>query len=272
MNATTDNRSAADLERQGEQIREDLDRTLDEIQRKFSPGELMDRSVEFIRETGSELLREAGETVRRNPVPVLLTAAGLIWLTASVVRSRSGSGYSDEGEELSRYRARSDEDYSGTGEMAEEEDWDSSTHGRVSNAAHKVKSKARQVKGRVTSRLSGSMQSMQDRTSQARSNFERLVQEQPLALGALALAAGALLGAALPVTQYERRYVGPVHDRAMARAKEVGQRQYDNLKQAVSSSVERATSQSRAPGSDAGSQRQTLQGQTPGRTPGQMEG
>ena len=35
MNATTDPRSANDLEREGEQIRADLDRTLDEIQQRW---------------------------------------------------------------------------------------------------------------------------------------------------------------------------------------------------------------------------------------------
>ncbi len=80
MNGTTDRRSAADLERRGEQIRANLDETLDELQRKFSSSELLDRSMEFIRDAGSGVLREAGETVRRNPVPVALTAAGLIWL------------------------------------------------------------------------------------------------------------------------------------------------------------------------------------------------
>lgn len=236
MNTTTDKRSAADIERDGEQIRANLDHTLDEIQRKFSSGELLDRSVEFIRDTGSELLREAGETVRRNPVPVLLTAAGLIWLTASVVRSRSGDSYSNT-------------DYS------RDDDSDSAAHGRVSNAARQVRSKAREVRGRMTNRLSGPLQTVQNRTQQARSRLDDLVQEQPLALGALALAVGALIGAALPRTRYEDKWVGPVHDRTVARAKEVGQREYDNLREAVVSSLERRSNGSRAPGSDSGSQR-----------------
>lgn len=95
MNATTDNggwanrpggsnRSASELEREGEEIRADLDRTLDEIERKLSPGELLDRSVDFLRDHGSDFLAEAGETVRRNPVPVLLTAAGLALALADV--------------------------------------------------------------------------------------------------------------------------------------------------------------------------------------------
>jgi ElaB/YqjD/DUF883 family membrane-anchored ribosome-binding protein len=224
MNATTDKGSAADLEQRGEQIRANLDHTLDEIQRKFSSGELLDRSVEFIRESGSELLREAADTVRQNPVPVLLTAAGLVWLVTSVAKSRS-----DDGGYASREREW----------LRDEERWDRSARGRVKGAAQQVRSKARRVQGQVTERLSGSMQSVQVRSREARSKLDDLVQEQPIAFGALALAAGALIGAALPMTEYENKWVGPVHDRTVARAKEAGRREYDNLREAVASSLER---------------------------------
>jgi hypothetical protein len=218
MNATTDNggwanrsggshRSASELEREGEEIRADLDRTLDEIERKLSPGELLDRSVDFLRDHGSDFLAEAGETVRRNPVPVLLTAAGLVWLTTSIVKSRSASGHSETWtEDTSRKATR----------RATE---------KVSNSVEAVKDGTK-----------GVMHEVQDRMQGAGSTFVSLVQEQPVALGALALAAGALLGAALPITPYENRLVGPIHDRTMARAKELGQREYENIREAVTSS------------------------------------
>lgn len=215
MNGTTDRRSAADLERRGEQIRANLDETLDELQRKFSSSELLDRSMEFIRDAGSDLLREAGETVRRNPVPVVLTAAGVIWLVASVARSRPDDGYEIREREWPR----------------DEDRWERLDRDRVSKARRRVRSR---------------LQNVQIRGREARSRFDDLIQEQPLALGALALAAGALLGAALPMTEYENKWVGPVHDRTVARAKEVGQREYDNLREALASSWERRSNGSRA--------------------------
>jgi len=239
MNARTDRRSAADLERQGERIRANLDDTLDQIQRRFSSGELLDRSMEFIRDTGSEFLSEAADTVRRNPVPTILTAAGLIWLATSVARSRSDYGYMNREPDWSR-----DEDV-----------WDTSAHGRVSNTAHKVRRKARRVTNRMSDTLSEPMQDVRSRARRARANFAGLVREQPLALGALALAAGAMIGAALPMTEYENRWVGPVHDRTVARAKEVGQREYENLREAVASSLDRRSNGSGASGSDGGTQR-----------------
>ena len=252
MNATTDNggasarsnpsaRSAADLEREGEEIRADLDRTLDEIERKLSPGELLDRSVEFLRDNGSDFLKEAGETVRRNPIPVLLTAAGLVWLTTSVARSRSRSD--SEGDDFSALKGDAGGDYASRGYSRQEYytgpegRGEQGVRGRVRSAASKVTSKASRATSTVKGKLSNSMHAVQDRTQDARSNFVNLVQEQPVALGALALAAGALLGAAFPITPYENRLVGPVHDRTMARAKELGQQQYQNIRDAVTSSL-----------------------------------
>jgi hypothetical protein len=90
------------------------------------------------------------------------------------------------------------------------------------------------------------MHSMQDRTQNMRSDLMDLVQRQPVALGALALAAGALIGAALPITRYENRLVGPARDRTLARAKELGQREYEHLKETVSSSLERREGSNRS--------------------------
>lgn len=261
MNATTDTgawarpgapeRSPEDLEREGEQIRANLDRTLDEIERKLSPGELLDRSVEFMRTNGGEFIREAGETIRNNPIPVLLTAAGLVWLTTSIARkrgSRASSYY--EGEEFASYRgsdySEDFEDYghNDAGIRSKVE----GTRARVSDAAHRASERvtgtAQDVADRVRGRVSSSMRAMQDRTQDVRSNLMNLVQEQPIAFGALALAVGAVIGAALPMTQYENRLIGPARDRTLARAKELGQREYEHLKETVSSSLERRPKES----------------------------
>jgi ElaB/YqjD/DUF883 family membrane-anchored ribosome-binding protein len=253
MNASTDKgewatpgattRSPADLEREGEQIRADLDRTLDEIERKLSPGELLDKSVDFLRNNGSELIREAGETVRNNPIPVLLTAAGLVWLTASIAtRNRSRASSYDESEDFSSYRGSEDYDDYGHNDAGMRGKVDEA-RARMSSAAHRVGDRvsgtAQDVAERVRGRVSSTMHSMQDRTQNMGSDLMDLVQRQPIALGALALAAGALIGAALPITQYENRLIGPTRDRTLARAKELGQREYEHLKETVSSSLER---------------------------------
>jgi hypothetical protein len=216
MNASTDNGGtwkrggsrANDLEREGDQLRAEMDRTLDEIERELSPQKLLDRSMDFFREHGSDFVREAGDTIRRNPLPVLLTAAGIVWLTASVANSRSPSQqhrqrqrWSDDGTHLDEDDgAHLDEDMGSFDEYAAGHGYgETSTHAgsasrwkeKSRHLQHRLHERSRQVRSEMSSQLGG------------------LVREQPLALGALALAAGALLGAALPMTSYENRVMGP---------------------------------------------------------------
>ena len=76
-----------------------------------------------------------------------------------------------------------------------------------------------------------------DRVSAARAGARRAqyraisaLEERPFLLGGLAVAIGALLGAVFPSTQYEDKIVGQVRDRAVERAKQMGERQYQNLR------------------------------------------
>ena len=55
--------------------------------------------------------------------------------------------------------------------------------------------------------------------------------EQPLILGALGLAAGALIGAALPASEAENRLVGDARDRAFEKAKQAGGEGYHKVRE-----------------------------------------
>ncbi|HEU4616761.1 MAG TPA: hypothetical protein VFV10_01915, partial [Gammaproteobacteria bacterium] len=56
----------------------------------------------------------------------------------------------------------------------------------------------------------------------ARIGAQQMLADQPLLLGALGLAAGALLGAAMPATEQEDRSIGRLRDRALEKAKGAG--------------------------------------------------
>jgi hypothetical protein len=163
-----------------------MDRTLDQIEHELSPGKLLDRSKEFVREHGGDFVREAGTVVRENPIPVLLTAAGVVWLTAVMARPRAGS-HTHSRDTQSRGNRNG-------GALHLDEDMESfedfaAGHGGSSGGSSDGPA------------LSQPVRRMQ-------SHLTRLVREQPIALGALALAAGALLGAALPMTEYENNVLG----------------------------------------------------------------
>jgi ElaB/YqjD/DUF883 family membrane-anchored ribosome-binding protein len=201
MNATTQRgegagvRDAAELEREGDEIRADMGRTLNELERKFSPEQMMERSMNFLRENGSSVVEEIGTTVRNHPLPVLLTAAGLIWLTSSITQSkwkRSGTEASDDA-------TYDDVTYSGA-------DSEPSSHATQTSTLNTVRGK-----------VSASMRAVREREQRAAASFVGLVQEQPLVLGALAVAAGALLGAALPMTRYENELLAQTQDGSASR-------------------------------------------------------
>jgi uncharacterized protein DUF3618 len=186
MSATS--RDPEQLERTADQIRADLDRTLDALERKLSPSQLLDRSLEYLRDHGGELTRSAGEAVRRHPVPIMVAVAGIGWLVASSLRGR---------------REIDDDTFGDEAPYAERP-----VRSRFARAADATRERTRRTQYQVVSQI----------------------ERQPLLLGGLAVALGALLGAVIPATQYEDRIVGELRDRAVERARKMGERQYQNLR------------------------------------------
>lgn len=187
-----------ELEREGDELRADMTRTLDALERKLSPDQLMERSLDLLRENGSNAIHAIGETVRNHPLPLLLSAAGLIWLTGSVARSRTRSTEAarpqcvHQSPSPSASDPRADYGY-GQGDTSH---------------------------GTVKERLAGSLHTLRDHGQSAGASVASLVKEQPLALGALAVAAGALIGAALPMSEREQQVLGEVGGRLAAKVQE----------------------------------------------------
>jgi hypothetical protein len=204
MNASTDKpggagRDPAELEREADQIRADMDRTLDALERKLSPSQLLDRSLVYLREHGGDLARDVGDTVKNNPVPVIMAVAGIGWLVASTLRS--GSHTLDD---------------MTLGDMDDSD---------IDDSFDDESPYAERPRG-----LRGVADVTREQTRMAQDRIETLVSERPLLLGGIAVAIGALIGALIPATEYEDRTVGQVRDRAVQRAREAGERQYRNLR------------------------------------------
>ena len=83
------------------ETRHRLDQTLDALQEQFSPGEMLDRGLGYLKSSwnsgsGSEgYFSSLGRAVQDNPLPVTVIGVGLLWLMAS---NRSG------GHERQQYR------------------------------------------------------------------------------------------------------------------------------------------------------------------------
>lgn len=100
---TTDpgDRSSAEIEREVEGTRAQLNETLGALRESASPGQLMDRAVDYLRGSGgADFTRNLGETVRDNPLPVLLIGAGIGWLLLSGKQDKGRSGTAAEPQRL----------------------------------------------------------------------------------------------------------------------------------------------------------------------------
>jgi len=203
MNATTPRpdagRDPEQLERTADQIRADLDRTLDALERRLSPSEWLDRSLAYLRDHSGEWSRSVGEAVQRNPVPIVLAVAGIGWLVAASFRGRSGLD---------------DDTFRSSGPDADAFD-DESPYADPPPRRNRFERAA---------------DTTLERTRRTRYQVVSTIERQPILLGGLAVAVGALLGALLPATEYEDKVVGQIRDRAVEHAKKVGERQYQNLR------------------------------------------
>ena len=258
----------ATLEREIDQTRANMDQTLGALERKFSPGQLLDQAMEFARENGGEFANNLGRSVKENPVPALLTAVGIAWMVASSNRPKPSlaDAYDD------RY-ARDDSnavDFDDTGYEDDAGDQTegltdkaqrlkASAEGTLSEAGQRVKSvaeRARQklagTKDTVSAGLRRTSGSAQVQTQRVREGFNSLLSEQPLLLGALGIAVGAAIGAALPPTEQEDRLFGSARDKALSEVKQRGNETYeqvrdkvnavgDEAKQSISNAVREST-------------------------------
>ena len=68
------------LARAVEDERARVDATLDEIQRRLTPGQLVDKVLRHGRGGGSDFAANLGRTLAANPIPTALVGVGLLWL------------------------------------------------------------------------------------------------------------------------------------------------------------------------------------------------
>jgi len=258
----------ATLEREIDQTRANMDRTLGALERKFSPGQLLDQAMEFARDNGGEFANNLGRSVKENPVPAILTVVGIAWMVASSNRPRSSiadayddryarddfnaadfddTGFEDDAgdqkegltEKAQRLKASAGETLSDAGQ-------------RVKSAADRARQKLTGTKQTVSSGLRRTPGTAQVQTQRVREGFNSLLSEQPLLLGALGIAVGAAIGAALPSTEQEDRLFGSMRDKTLSEVKQRGAESYEQVrdkattlgeeaKQSISNAVREST-------------------------------
>ena len=225
-----------ELEREIDATRAELLATIEELEHRLSPTDLITQVWTQMRRHGGEFGGSLGQSLKDNPVPALLTSIGIAWMMTANGRPRhddmrhtlprhAGNGSSrlhDTGERLratgNRVRRRMHDAQDRVDGMRESVR-SRAEHARegVMSAGEKVAHSAQHARDRARSLT----QTARYRAQGAQSGLRSLLDEQPLLLGAIGLAAGVIAGAALPPTEQEDRAFGAARDRALDRAKEL---------------------------------------------------
>ena len=192
------------------------------------------------------------ETIKENPVPAGMIGMGVAWLAAASRRNghdyeygygsryesggygfagaESYRGYDSERHNRERYlggRGRdriSDLDFSRgdtTGLWDRESgDGDHGIREKASEAVHEVTDRASELAHDTRERIGEMSHDARSRGRQIERKMQSRMRENPIAAGAVALAAGMAAGLLIPETDRERRTLGQARERLMDQAQE----------------------------------------------------
>ena len=285
MNTPNDNQDTyakepSAMEQEINYTRERIGRTVEELEQRLSPGQLVDQALGFARDHGGEFASNLAGSVRRNPLPMLVTGIGLIWLLKSQssksTQDSSHRIYTPYGEGDSSYGGGSSEGQAGIkdrlagiGETIKSKV--AGVRSSASSVGDSVTESVRSAKSSLTDRMqdtSGSVQSTtqsirdkvggatqtaRERARQAKDEFGTLMEEQPLLMGAVGVAIGATLAALAPTTRRERDMLGDASDKVASKASELAAQGYENLRETASQSVSEFTRSLREGADESGS-------------------
>ena len=212
-------KSTDDIEAGIRTTRKNIGDNLDRIQRKLSPGDMVDNAIDFARTNGGAVAGSVGRTLRDNPVPVAMIGAGILWLALS---SRS----SDDGIE--------DSDSETMAERA------GAAAGKVRGKATEVGEEVRHVGEEVRHKASKIGRQARSQAVRAKDSGGRFVKDHPLLVGAAGLALGAAVAAALPRTRREDRTFGERSDQLKHAAKETAMEEGRKVQSAAKAAIDKA--------------------------------
>jgi hypothetical protein len=233
--ADADEQRARELRSDIEQTRDDMSETVDAIQDRLRPSNVVAQAKAATADKAREMASSAADTaeewweasggqglvdrIRNHPVPAAMAGAGLLWLAFSNGRHRQPY----------RYRTyRTVERPARPGLRSYEEVRNAPTYeGRNAPAYRRSASDEGMAQARRAIRG-------------GRSRVETMIQQYPLAVGAAALLVGASLGLAVPETESENELMGETRDTAVQRAQEAATGAVDRVKEAAADAVTRA--------------------------------
>lgn len=228
-----------DADRPSERIRRDIERTryemdqtMDALERRLGPRGMVSRvSGALGGDGGDSFLRELRRQLRDHPVPVALMGLGLGWLA---VESRVGSSTGI--------------DASGASDGADSGSASERARGAARSAGESGKRAAKRARERVRSTTNAvtdaTRRARKELSSTGESAADRLgtmLDERPLALGALTLGLGLAAGLSAPSSRWEDEAVGETADTVKEEADALAAEARDRGEEAAVAAAETAT-------------------------------
>jgi ElaB/YqjD/DUF883 family membrane-anchored ribosome-binding protein len=240
-------------------------------------GEMVSNAGQTAQEAGSGLV----QTIRRNPIPAAMAGIGLGWLAMSARSSGSGSNWSNRQYTGGRYSTDRYAGYEGygasgtwdtgamggnawaaggaqpSGQMSGGQGIGDKV-GQVGETAGQAVSDVQQRAGEVVGQVGQTVgqtasqvgqtasqvpQQVQGVARQVGDNAGRMFQDNPLAMGAIAVAVGTAIGMVLPTTQVERQVIGKPASQVMEKAEEAASQALGQVEQTAREAEDQAREQ-----------------------------
>lgn len=231
------------LRAKAQQTRAEITETVHNIQNRLSPERMkqqmktaargrIDSMKQQARMKADEWRDNVTERISSNPLPAVMTGIGLVWLMKQAV-----SAAQEHNGAYERYYSLTPEEEwpefqpeveagrihqePGTAEGIRErmQSAGEETSERMSQWKHQAQEYAGEWKSRAqmeSERLRGRAQA---RAQRAKGEMQHLLNENPLAVGAVVFAVGAAIGLSLPRTRKENEWLGETRDHMIEQAK-----------------------------------------------------
>lgn len=214
----------------------EMSRTIDEIEDRLSPRNVMQRTKESVRRAGVNKTRSLVDKVKANPIPAAMAGIGLYLLMRDNERADDIYEIDDVAYDASYGHSRTRMDA-----------MQDRMHERVDSARERVSGAVDSAKERIHDAMSSARESVShagDRASSrmylARSSGRDLLSSNPLIMGIAAIALGAIAGSLIPETEREDRLFGEQRDRLMDRGRDLAREGVDRAKNVASAVTEKA--------------------------------
>jgi ElaB/YqjD/DUF883 family membrane-anchored ribosome-binding protein len=248
----------AQSERDAERARARLKSSVDKLKDNLSPGPLVSELMSNGGKSGEALMNSIIRTAKENPIAVALIGIGAMLLMVPAERDRRPRSSNTSNESSGRLGASDMKDRIAApiGKATEKVSGLVSTLGdtvvdikdRAGDVAGRLTDAAGQATGTTRNYLASGARYAKDQVGAMGSSLKditrslsEVIDEQPLVIAAVGIAAGAAIGAALPVTQTENDYLGGVSDSAMRAASDMATQQYDRVKSVAEGALNEVT-------------------------------